>query len=72
MERKRLEQLLMEAHFISRQKLSHALNEQKISIEKLGKILVRRGCITEDNLFQVYDELKIISIQVKQNFEYGI
>jgi type IV pilus assembly protein PilB len=72
MERKRLGQLLMEAGFISRQKLSHALNEQKISIEKLGKILVRRGYITEDNLFQVYDELKIISIQVKQTFKYGI
>jgi hypothetical protein len=31
-------------------------------IEELGKILVRHGYITEDNLFQVYDELKIISI----------
>ncbi len=61
MERKRLGQLLMEAGFISRQRLSHALDEQKISKEKLGRILVRRGYITEDNLFQVYDDLKIIS-----------
>lgn len=62
----------MGARFISRQKLCHALDEQKISKEKLGQILVRRGYITEDNLFQVYDELKIISIQVKQTFEYDI
>jgi hypothetical protein len=33
-----------------------------ISIEELGKILVRHSYIFEDNLFQVYDELKIISI----------
>jgi type IV pilus assembly protein PilB len=72
MERKCLGQLLIEAGFISRQKLSHALDEQKISKEKLGKILVRHGYITEDNLFQVYDELEIISIQVKQAFKYGI
>lgn len=61
MQRKRLGELFIEAGFINRKELSHALDEQKFSKGKLGQILMKRGYITEDNFFELYDDLKIIS-----------
>jgi len=50
--RKRLGELLVEAGFISKEQLNHALEEQKISKEKLGQTLMRLGYITEDILIE--------------------
>jgi hypothetical protein len=48
--RKPLGELLVEAGFIDRGQLNRALNEQKISNEKLGQTLMSLGYITEDIL----------------------
>lgn len=52
MRRKRLGELLVEAGFIRTEQLNHALKEQKINNEKLGKTLMRLGYITEDTLIE--------------------
>lgn len=52
MRAKMLGELLIEADFISREQLDHALGKQKIPTEKLGQILLKLGYITEDILIE--------------------
>src|ERR1700752_4688609 len=58
---KRLGELLIEAGFINKEQLNHALNEQKISKEKLGQTLMRLGYITEDIFFEFNKDLRILT-----------
>mgnify|MGYP001270611427 FL=1 len=50
----RIGDILVHNNAISQEDLNKALDEQKISKEKLGLILIKLGCITEDDLINAY------------------
>jgi len=52
---KRLGELLIDSHFITRNQLEDAIKEQKKSGKKLGEILVELGYISSDVLIQVLE-----------------
>lgn len=53
--RRRLGDLLLEAGMITREQLDQALQEQKRSGERLGKVLLRLGFVTEANMLEVLE-----------------
>ena len=63
--RKMLGDILVENRIITNEQLERALEEQKTSKEKLGKLLVRRGYLTEDQLLEVLEfSLGIPRVQI--------
>ena len=52
----RIGDILVHNNIISQQDLDKALTEQKTSKDKLGAILIKIGCITEDDLINAYSQ----------------
>ncbi len=49
-------EILIQKKLISRQELNHALAEQQVTKEFLGRILVRKKFVTEENFLKVLSE----------------
>ena len=66
-QRKMIGNILIENGLINEEQLAQALDDQKISKEKLGKILVRRGHLTDDQLMEVLEfTLGIPRVQISR------
>ncbi|MGS0764002.1 GspE/PulE family protein [Syntrophomonas curvata] len=66
-QRKMMGEMLTELGIISSEQLAAALDEQRDSGDKLGRILVRRGVITDDQLLEVLEfTLGIPRVQINR------
>lgn len=63
--------LLMERGLLTRSQLEQALDEQKRTGEKLGRILVSRGWVRERDILTVLQGMMVVVFQVGEE-DYGI
>ena len=61
---KSLGTLLLQAEYIKKEQLEDALREQADTGEPLGKILVRKGAIREQQIMEVLKGMLVIVFQV--------
>ncbi|MCX7698810.1 MAG: chemotaxis protein CheW [Candidatus Goldbacteria bacterium] len=70
-QQKTLGELLINSGIINKEQLQLALNEQKITDEPLGKILVRMGFAREEDIINVLKGILVIIFEIN-NESYGV